>query len=116
MKINWVFAFIAFAISVLLGYGVYTVAGDDPNKDFAFIYSVISFLIALVPGIAITSEESRKDVSIRVLSFAFLLGMLLSHFLFASWGIRMNSYIIVNGLIDVIFLGCFYGINRTSII
>lgn len=115
MRINKVFALIALAISVLLGYGVYTVAGDDPNKDFAFVYSVLSFLITLTPGIAvISSEDSRKGVTIRVLSFAFLLGMLLSHFLFAGWGIKMNYYIIVNGLIDIIFLGCLYGIYKTN--
>lgn len=113
MKFNIIPSLIAIAIGVLLGYGVFSVADKDPNADLAFGVSAVSFCITLIFGIGMSYGDKRKGVSLKTLSIVAVIVMAISQFVFAAVGIHKSSYIIVNCLLFVIFLGIFYGIYKS---
>lgn len=102
----------ALAIGMLLGFGVYTVAGSDPNAALGFLGSAISFFVALLFTIGISYDDGRLGVSLQILGGVTLVVMLISHFAFAIFGISQNAYIIVNGIILLSFLAIFYGVYK----
>lgn len=114
MKINIVTSIIATAIAALLGYAVYSVAGDNQYAETAFAASGIAFAICLILGIGVSYEDTRKGISLRVLSILSVIIMAVSQFAFAYFGIHISSYICVNGIILLLYLLVFYGVYKAA--
>lgn len=112
MKLKTIPSILALALGILLGFGVYTVAGSDRNAALGFVGSAVSFFVALLFTIGISYDDGRLGVSIQVLGALALVVMLISHFAFAIFGISQNAYIIVNGIILLLFLAIFYGVYK----
>lgn len=112
MKLNNIPSLLALAISLLFGYGFYAVAGDDPNAALAFMGGSICLFVILFVSMGLSYEDGRKGVSLQVLGFSSAIVMLISQFAFALFGIRTNAYIIVNGIILLLFLSIYYAIYR----
>lgn len=108
MKINVFLSFVSMAITALLGYWLYDIAKGDENDLLCSICSSVCLLSTLVPAIGLQYEEGRIGVNVRVLSSLFLIVFLISHFCFAIWGVVMPCYIIVNGILLVIYLAILY--------
>lgn len=113
MKLKIIPSILALAIGMLLGFGVYTVAGSDPNAALGFAGSAISFFVALLFTMGIGYDDGRLGVSLQILGGITLVVMLISHFAFAIFGISQNAYIIVNGIILLLFLAIFYGLYKS---
>ena len=116
MKIKVIPSILALALGALLGYGVFTVAGDDQNATLTFMASAVSFIICLILGLGVTYEDGRKGISLGVLSIVAAVVMAISHFAFAGFGIgtHVAAYLIVNGIILILYLLIFYGIYVSS--
>lgn len=108
MKVNVFLMFISIALTSLLGYWIYDTANGDENDVLCGICSSVCLLSTLVPAIGLQYEEGRIGVNVRVLSSLFLIVFLISHFCFAIWGVVMPAYIIINGILLVIYLAIFY--------
>lgn len=108
MKVNVFLMFISIALTSLLGYWIYDTANGDENDVLCGICSSVCLLSTLVPTIGLQYERGRIGVNVRVLSVLFFLVFLISHFCFAIWGVTMPSYVIVNGILLVIFLSILY--------
>ena len=78
------------------------------------ICSTVCFLATLIPSIGLRYESDRIGTNIRVLSGLFFIAFLASHFYFANYGIKMPLYVILNGILLVIYLGIFYKINSAQ--
>lgn len=73
MRINIITSLIAVGLSALLGYAVYSVAGNDENATLAFVVSSICFLVGLLFAFGVSYNDSKKGVSLRVFSFLVVL-------------------------------------------
>lgn len=114
MKINIIPSVIAIALAALLGYAVYSVAGDNPNNETAFAVSGSCFFICFLLGFGVSYEDSRKGVSLHVLSVISAIIMAISQFAFAYYGINFSPYIIANGVILLLYLLVFYGVYNSE--
>lgn len=114
MKVNIVLTILSVAISALLGYAVYSVAGIDPNASLSGICSIVCFMGTLVPAFGLKYKTRALSVNLRALSLVAFVVMLICHFSFASIWIKMPYYLIVSGLILCVYIGIAYVINSTK--
>ena len=108
MKANVFLTLISVLLTGLIGYWIYDIAKGQEQDTLCGICSSVCILSTIIPLIGLQYNSGRMGVNIRILSGLFLVIFLISHFCYAIYGIKMPSYIIVNGLILVIFLGIFY--------
>lgn len=73
MKINPVFALIAFAISALAGYGFFAWNGGEPYQALIAIGGCLTIFLPLAGLIALASDGYGSVGNIRALSVVFLL-------------------------------------------
>ena len=94
-------------LSTLFGYLAYNVVSIDENNVICGIASGVCFAATLVPVIGLQYESGRLGVNIRVFSSIFFVIFVISHFCFAGFGVVMPSYLIVNGILLLIYLAIF---------
>ena len=114
MKINNVLTLIAIVISALLGLWVYSIADNDSHAILAGIFSVICFVIPLIFGLCVTYNTSASLINVRTSSIVFLVIMLVSHFYYASSGISMPFYLVINGILICIYAAIVYSIVKSK--
>ena len=111
MRANIFLTIISLLLAGLIGYWVFCNAKGQEQDTLCGICSTICFLATLIPAIGIRYESERIGTNIRVLSGMFFVAFLVSHFYFANYGIQMPLYVILNGILLVIYLGIFYKIQ-----
>lgn len=111
MKANLFLTFISVMLAALLGYLAFNVANGEENDVICGIGSCICFAANLIPVIGLQYESGRLSVNIRVFSAIFFVLFVISHFCFAGFGVKMPYYIIVNGIMLMIYLAIFYKIQ-----
>lgn len=108
MKINVFFSLISVALACLIGYLAFNVVKGEANDVMCGICSFVCFAATLIPTMGLQYESSRLGVNIRVFSAIFFVVFLISHFCFAEFGIQLPFYIILNGIILLIYLAVLY--------
>lgn len=112
MKLSVVPSIIAFAISSLIAYGLYNWCQDADMKLLLSIFGGCSMLLTFWGTLAISFEESRTTVNIRVLSGVFALLMVVSNAVFCCVSsFTAPLYIIINGILILVWLISVYGIK-----
>ena len=111
MRANIFLTIISLILAGLIGYWVFSNAKGQEEDTLCGICSSLCFLATLIPCIGLHYDSSRIGTNIRVLSVLFFIAFLISHFYFANYGIKMPLYVILNGILLVIFLGVFYKIQ-----
>ena len=115
MKTNFFFICISTLIALLLAYWAFYIAEGKENDVVCGVCSALCFLCTLIPTFGISHEYPRISTNLRVLSIVFFLLFVVSHFCFATFGVRMPYYVIVNALALLIYLAIYYGIGfKTS--
>lgn len=99
---------ISIAIACLAGYLAFNIAEEKDQNTLCGIFSTICFSATLLPAMGLQYKSNRLGVNIRVLSIIFFVVFLISHFCFANFGIRMPLYVILNGIILLIYLALLY--------
>lgn len=95
-------------LAAFVGYLAYNVACGDENDMVCGIGSGICFAATLIPTMGIQYESGRLGLNIRIFSTIFFIFFAISHFCFAGFGVKMPYYIIVNGIMLMIYLAIFY--------
>lgn len=108
MKTNIILTLISIMLAALVGYLAYNVARGDENNMVCGVGSSICFAATLIPTMGLHYETCRLGTNIRVFSSLFFIVFVISHFCFAGFGINMPYYIIVNGIMLMIYLAIFY--------
>lgn len=108
MKANLFLTFISIMLAALLGYLAFNVANGEENDVICGISSGICFATTLIPTIGIQYESGRLGTNIRMFSALFFIVFAISHFSYAGFGVKMPYYIIVNGIMLMIYLAVFY--------
>jgi hypothetical protein len=114
MRANIFLTIISLILAGLIGYWVFSNAKGQEQDTLCGICSSVCFLATLIPAIGIRYESERIGTNIRVLSGMFFVAFLVSHFYFANYGIKMPLYVILNGILLLIYLGVFYKINSAQ--
>lgn len=113
MKINIVQTIIALAVSFLIAYGFHSFH-DSENKILISAGSFIFLATALVMTIGASFDLPRTTSNIRVVSGIFFAIALISNLIFKFINFSVPSYIIINGVLLLIFILITYSINKTK--
>ena len=113
MKVNFVQTIIAIAVSLLIAYGLYSFH-DSENKILLSAGSFVFLATALVMTIGASFELPRTTTNIRVVSGIFFAIALISNLIFAFINFSVPSYVIINGILLLVFILIVYSINRAK--
>jgi hypothetical protein len=113
MKINIVQTIIAIAVSLLIAYGLYSFH-DSENKILLSTGSFVFLATALVMTIGTSFELPRTTTNVRVVSGIFFVIALISNLVFTFLNFSVPSYIIINGILLLLFILITYSINKAK--
>ena len=113
MKINFVQTIISIAVSSLIAYGLYSFRYCE-NKILLSAGSFAFLASALVMTIGASFELPRTTTNIRVVSGIFFAIALISNLIFTFINFSVPSYIIINGILLLVFILIAYSINKAK--
>jgi hypothetical protein len=113
MKINFVQTIISIAVSSLIAYGLYSFHYGE-NKILLSAGSFAFLASALVMTIGASFELPRTTTNIRVVSGIFFAIALISNLIFSFINFSVPSYIIINGILLLVFILIAYSINKAK--
>lgn len=114
MKVDIIYAVIAAAISALIAYGCYAICDYEEVQLLITIASGVQFLILSLGTIAVSLTESRSTVMFRILSGVFFGIAVISNLIFACFEFNKPLYIILNGIVLLIYILSALGIARSQ--
>ena len=103
MKLNFVNIFIALLLSTLLSYGLFSFNKSE-NDILLTLGGFLCFLLTLVISMGVDFQKQRTTTNIRVISIVFFLITLVSNLIFANFVFNVPLYIIINGVLILIYI------------
>ncbi len=113
MKINFVQTFIAIAVSLLIAYGFYTFHLGE-NRLLLSVGSFVFLAVTLILSIGVGFELPRTTTNIRVVSGIFFIIALVSNIVFSFINFSTAVYVIINGILLLVFVLIVYSINKAK--
>ena len=113
MKINFVQTIIAIAVSLLIAYGLYSFHSSE-NKILLSAGSFVFLATALVMTIGASFELPRTTTNIKVVSGIFFVIALISNLIFTFINFSVPSYVIINGILLLVFILIAHSINKAK--
>ena len=115
MRLNIVPSIIALAISALIAYGLYSWCRNADMQILLSIFGGVSMLLTFGSMLAISFEDSRTTVNVRVLSGVFAFLVILSNAIFCCISsFSTPLYVIINGMLMLIWFLSAYGVTRAN--
>jgi hypothetical protein len=115
MKINVITLTIAFAVAALAAYGFY--AANSAETDIPLANALgggIALFITLAGTIAVGSKDGNGGtVNIRLASGVFFVLVLIEQIIFCFVSFSLAPYIIVTGILTLVYVLIAYGIGKT---
>ena len=112
MKISPILALLSVCLTAIVTYAFYTSVEADTDLSKALACSsAASILITSLILFAVSDENTRKNVNLKLLSFIFLLAFVGEHVYFVYNG-SADSVIICTGVLLLIYLLIFYCISQ----
>ena len=113
MKINFVQTIIAIALSLLIAYGLYSFH-ESENKILLSVGSFVFLAVTLILTIGSSFELPRTTTNVRVVSGIFFVIALITNLAFTFLNFSVPNYIIINGILLLVFILITYSINKTK--
>ena len=113
MKIDFIKTIIAIAVSALIAYGFF-VFNTSPNKDLQTIGSFIFLITTLTFTIGVSFYLPRTTSLIRTVSVIFFIIALLVNIAFSFIDFKEATYIILNGILFLIYGLISYSIGKAK--
>ena len=113
MKLNYVQTILAIAISILIAYGLYSLA-DNEHKMILSAGSFVFFAITLIITLGARFSLTRTTTNVKVVGGIFFLVAFISNLTFTFIEFSAPSYFIVNGILALIFILIIYSINQAK--
>jgi hypothetical protein len=113
MKINFVPTIISTAVSLLIAYGLYSFH-ESENKILLIAGSFVFFATTLIMAIGASFEVARTTTNIRVVSGIFFAIALIGNLIFTFVNFSVPSYVIINGILILVFILIVYLINQAK--
>jgi hypothetical protein len=114
MKLDVVKSLIAVAISALLAYACYEICDYEHIKWLITIGALVTICTPFMLAIGVSSQQERSSVMLKTLSWAFLIIEIVSNGVFAFFDFNVPVYVIINGLILLIFALIYNSIYSTK--
>lgn len=114
MKVNVVPVIIAVTASVLFAYALYSMCKTQGQETLLAIGGFVCLFLTLALGVAVRFEQGRTSANTAVLGWVFFFLLLISHFIFAFVQFTTPLYIIINGILLLIFIGVTYSIAKAK--
>ena len=111
MKIDFVKSIISIAVSSLIAYGFYVFYTQE-NKDILAIGSFIFLSITLLFTLGIRFNLPRTSSLIRTVSILFFVIALISNLVFHFVNFKSESYIIVIGILLLVYGLIVYSLSK----
>ena len=113
MKLNPITTIIATAISAIIAYCLYSWCKSD-NQLLIGIGGFVFIATTLIFTISVSFEQPRTTTNIRVLSGVFFVLALISSLIFMLVQFNPPLYILINGIIFLIWLLIVYALKRAN--
>ena len=113
MKINFVQTIIAIALSLLISYGLYSFHNSE-NKMLLSAGSFVFLALTLIITIGASFELPRTTTNVKVVSGVFFAVALISNLIFTLIKFSVPSYLIINGILLLVFILIAYSINKAK--
>lgn len=113
MNFNLLKSTISVGVSALISYGFY-IFHESNTKIYLVVGSFIFLSLSLMLSLAVSFEESRTTGMIRTAAALFFVIAFLSNLLFTLMGFSPETYVIVNGVLFLIFILIVYSIARAK--
>ncbi len=110
MKIDFIQTIIAIAVSLLIAYGLYSFH-ESENKILLSAGSFLFFSTTLVTTIGASFALPRTTTNIKVVSGVFFVIALISNLIFACINFSVPMYLIINGVVWLLFIMITYSIH-----
>lgn len=114
MKVNVVFLVIALAIAGLIGYAFYATNKGEANCVLLAIGSGCMIAASLSSSLAVSFKGRGGTGNIKIVSVLFLLVFLISNIIFGFTGVSVPAYVIVNGLLLLVYILIVYSLYRAT--
>lgn len=114
MKGNVFLIIIAILVSALSGYGFYAANSSENLVLLLSIGSAVCFAVTLIGLFGIKTEAKSGGANIKALSAIFFALFLISNLIFSFTAIKIAPYIIINGILLLIYAVCVYGIVKSG--
>ena len=114
MKLDVVKSLIAVAFSALLAYACYEICDYEQLQWVITAGTFVSVGMPMMLALGVSSQQERSSVMLKTLSWFFLLIEIVSNAIFVFLDFSIPVYIIVNGLILLMFLLIYNSIYRTK--
>ena len=101
-KVKFFQLVIAIALSALISFGFYSM-DIESNKLLIAIGGFLFFAITLACTIGIQFETAGVSTNVRVLSSIFFVVGLVSHVVFSFFSSSVPLYVIVNGIVILVY-------------
>ena len=113
MKISYFYLLLSFIAMAIIGYWAFYIANsnNDHNDVVVGIGTAISVILTLGAGLGFSLEDSRVNVNMKVLCVVAFLAFMIVNFCYAGFGVSMPYYVIVVGLLLILFIGLFKKIS-----
>ncbi|GHV88719.1 hypothetical protein AGMMS50267_10790 [Spirochaetia bacterium] len=114
MKINGVTLIIALAVAALAGYAFYAANGAATDIPLAnALGGGIALFVTLAGTIAVGSKDGGgSTLNIRLASGVFFVLLLIEQIIFCMVSFHIAPYIIVTGILVLIYVLIAYGIGK----
>ena len=114
MKVKVVPTIIALGISALLAYALYTICHTEGNELLLSICGGLCLMLPLVTCLGVRFEPSRTSANVAVIGAVFFILLLVSNAIFAYSHFETHSYVIVNGILLLLFLLITYYVAKAK--
>lgn len=114
MKGNIFLTVTAILISVLAGYGFFAANSGEPYTLLLSVGSGLCLAISLVGTFGVKIEEKSANINFKVVSAIFFVLFLITNLIFGFVGVKIAPYIIINGILLLIYAIIEYGIVKNT--
>lgn len=113
MKVNVIPTIIALAISAIISYCFYSWCKSD-NQLLLTIGGFVFIATTLVFSMGVSFAQPRTTTNVRVLSATFFVIALISNIVFMLLQFNPPVYILVNGILLLVWLLIVYALKRAN--
>jgi hypothetical protein len=111
MKVNPILLIIALAIAALAAFGFYSANDGEVYRWLITIGAGLSLFVTLGGFIAFSADGGGGTVNIKVTSVLFFIALLIEHIIFSFTGVAMAPYVIITGILLLLFVLISYAIT-----
>lgn len=114
MKIDFIRTIIALCIGALLAYANYVICDYEQVRGVITMGSFVTLSLPLVLAIGISVEHERSSIVLGVLSWVFFAVEAISNGIFVFFDFNLPLYIILNGLLLLVYALIYNTIYRAK--